>query len=87
MTTCLNCQLGRLQSQQTVYVQVYQGTLVSAPNLLSWRCDVCGQTYYDEQTIRRLEMLIGEAGPPPNHHASIQSRPADPIPDNRLQPK
>jgi YgiT-type zinc finger domain-containing protein len=67
---CPVCQVGHLKATQTTYVQVYDGTLVSVPNVLTWKCDVCGSSQYDPGTIRRLEVMIGEAGPPPNHHST-----------------
>ncbi len=66
LTRCPACQIGHLQAARTPYVRVYEGTLVNVPDVLSWRCDVCGTAFYDSDTVRRLEVLIGEAGPPPN---------------------
>lgn len=72
--TCPSCGVGHLSLTQTVYVQVYDGTLVSAPNVPAWVCDVCGLTLFDSAALQNIEFMIGESGPPPNRHLA---RPAD----------
>ena len=69
-TTCPACQVGHLKAIKTTYARVYDDTLIQVPNIAAWKCDICGETLYDPETIRRLEVLIGEAGPPPNRHVS-----------------
>ncbi len=64
---CPVCQVGRLRETRTVYVRVYEGTIVSVPNVETLQCDFCGTAFYDPETIRSVEVMIGEAGPPPNH--------------------
>jgi YgiT-type zinc finger domain-containing protein len=66
--TCPNCHLGHLKAMQTVFVQIYGDTLVHAPNVPAWKCDVCGETYFAPENLRRLDILIGHSGPPPNRH-------------------
>ncbi|HML24499.1 MAG TPA: YgiT-type zinc finger protein [Aggregatilinea sp.] len=68
--TCPSCGVGQLKPAQTVYVQVVDGTLVSAPNVPAWICDVCGLTLFDSATVQNIEFMIGESGPPPNRHLS-----------------
>jgi YgiT-type zinc finger domain-containing protein len=68
LDTCPNCQIGQLKPVRTTYVQVYNYTLVQVPNVTAWKCDVCALSFFDPSLIRRLELLIGDAGPPPNHH-------------------
>jgi YgiT-type zinc finger domain-containing protein len=60
--------VGRLRPIQTTYAHVYDDTLIQMPNIAAWKCDVCGETLYDPEAIRRIEVLIGDAGPPPNRH-------------------
>jgi YgiT-type zinc finger domain-containing protein len=67
--TCPACQVGRLKATTATYVEVYQGTLIQAPNTAAWRCDTCGQVYFDEAAIQRLNALIGTGGLPPNRPA------------------
>lgn len=63
---CPFCSVGRLHAEARTYVHVYGGTLVHIPNVPARRCDVCGQIFFDEQVLRRSEILIGDSGPPPN---------------------
>lgn len=65
---CPHCQVGHLKHRRTVYVTLVDGTLIHAPNVPAWQCDVCKLTIFDTATVRRIELLIGESGPPPNHH-------------------
>ncbi len=82
---CPTCEVGHLSQLQTVYVQVYESTLVHAPHVTAWKCDLCGEWFFDPDAIRRLDVLVGEAGPPPNRHAlqpARSARPADDSPDS-----
>jgi len=65
---CPNCHIGRLTPIQTVLVRLYGDTLVQAPNMPARQCDVCGETFFDDEALRRVDVLIGESGPPPNRH-------------------
>lgn len=67
--TCPVCLVGRLKTTTATYVEVFQGTLIQAPGTAAWRCDTCGQTYFDEVAIQRLSALIGTGGLPPNRAA------------------
>lgn len=64
--SCPYCSVGRLHNDVRTYMQVYGGTLVHIPNVPARHCDVCGYIFYDEQTLRRCELLIGDSGLPPN---------------------
>lgn len=67
--TCPACLVGRLKATMATYVEVYEGTLIQAPNTAAWRCDTCGQVYFDESAIQRLNVLIGTGGLPTNRPA------------------
>ncbi|GAB4408679.1 MAG: hypothetical protein Kow00106_01910 [Anaerolineae bacterium] len=67
--TCPACLVGRLKATTATYVEVYEGTLIQAPNTAAWRCDTCGQVYFDESAIQRLNVLIGTGGLPSNQSA------------------
>jgi YgiT-type zinc finger domain-containing protein len=73
-----------MQQVETTYVQVYNGTLIHAPNVTAWKCDLCGATIFDPDAVRRVEVLAGEAGPPPNRHAAAHT--ADPVPGAEAPP-
>jgi YgiT-type zinc finger domain-containing protein len=72
---CPVCLSGSLKPTRSVFVRVYEDTLIHVPNVPAWKCDICGLIYFDSSTIRRTEVLIGEAGPPPNRY-----HPAPPMP-------
>lgn len=78
--TCANCHVGHLKRARAVFVQGYGDTLVHAPNIPAWKCDICGETSFDLASLHCLEILIGDAGPPPNRYVApvSDSRPADP---------
>lgn len=91
-TTCPNCQVGRLKPIRTTYAHIYDDTLIQVPNIPAWKCDVCGEIIYDPDAIRRIEVLIGEAGPPPNQHIATPAptgseRPSAPDEAPRPRPK
>ncbi len=72
--TCPHCQIGHLHLRLVTYVQIYNGTLVSVPNTPAWACDFCHTIEYDDESLTRIEALVGQAGPPPNRHRARQSQ-------------
>ncbi len=74
METCPHCNIGHLHPQRLTYVQVYNRTLVHIPNVPARRCDVCGQVFFDAEKLRQFEVLIGQAGLPPNRHRAPAER-------------
>jgi YgiT-type zinc finger domain-containing protein len=79
--TCPTCHMGHLDLRLTTYVQQYGETLISVPNTPAWVCDVCRDRQFDGASIQRIELLVGQAGPPPNRYRPSQerkiARPAD----------
>lgn len=78
MSLCPDCHIGTLHETTTTYVRRMGDMLVTLPNVLTWVCDICGEHSYDEDTLERLETLLGpEASfsrePPTRRHR----RPAD----------
>lgn len=67
-TTCPNCDVGLLRPINSPYLRVMSGTLVNAPRVQAWRCDMCGTVFFDPAQVQLLDLLAGEAGPPPNQH-------------------
>ena len=87
MTTCPICHLGILKEAPAVFIQFYGETLIHAPNVPAWKCDVCGETFFDPEAVRRIDTLIGEGGPPPNRHDdSPASDPSPAEPDAAVVP-
>jgi YgiT-type zinc finger domain-containing protein len=71
---CPNCHMGHMDLRLTTYVQQYGGTLISVPNTPAWICDVCHARQFDDASIRWIEAMIGQAGPPPNRHEPRKNR-------------
>ena len=65
---CPVCHLGHLDLRLTVYVRMFGETLIHVPNMPAWECDVCHHRQFDPASIQRIEMLVGQAGPPPNRY-------------------
>src|SRR5260370_35754059 len=63
---CPACHLGHLDLRLTVYVRMFGETLIHVPNTPAWECDVCHHRQFDPASVQRIEMLVGQAGPPPN---------------------
>jgi len=63
---CPACGVGKLTQTQRTYIHIYGGTLVHVPGVLAWRCDVCHLVIFDEIALGRIELLVGQSGPPPN---------------------
>lgn len=75
---CPNCHIGTLRETRTTYVRQLGETFVSVPNVLAWVCDICGEHTYDQETIDRLEALLGpEASFSDELRARMRQRPAD----------
>lgn len=68
--SCPYCGIGKLHAATRTHVLVYADTLIHIPNIPTQKCDVCGQYFFEDTHLRRFEVMIGEAGPPPNYHRS-----------------
>lgn len=56
---CLNCRLGTLREARATHAQWLGEELVLVPGVAAWRCDVCGDFAYDDETLTRVELLLG----------------------------
>jgi YgiT-type zinc finger domain-containing protein len=77
---CPACRMGHLDLRLTTYVRQYGQTLISVPGTPAWVCDVCHERHFDPSSVQRIEMLIGQAGPPPNRYRPTPKvkRPSEP---------
>jgi YgiT-type zinc finger domain-containing protein len=66
--------MGRLDLRLTTYTHMYDGTLVNVPNTPAWVCDVCHTWQFEPEAVRRIELLIGQAGPPPNRYQPLGAK-------------
>lgn len=52
-------------------------TLVSAPDMPAWTCDVCNYQEFDRDAVVRLEMLLGQSdelsGEAPRSNAKLSA--------------
>ena len=71
---CPYCHLGHMTPRMAVYVRQFGETLVNVPNTPAWECDVCHHRQFDPASVQRIEMLVGQAGPPPNHYRPAPDR-------------
>lgn len=83
--TCPQCHIGQLQLRLITYVQMYGETLVTAPNMPAWECDVCHAQRVSPEAIQTVEVLISPAGPPPNRYQPPAGQVA-PTPKRKTQP-
>jgi YgiT-type zinc finger domain-containing protein len=60
------------------YVTQYGETLVHSADFPALKCDTCRLVIFDEDALNRLDLLVGEAGPPPNVPAGQARHAADP---------
>ncbi len=74
---CDTCQIGILRPTRATYTRLINGTLIQAPNAPARRCDVCGEVVFALEVEQRIELLVGEGGPPPNEHAEEGARRPD----------
>lgn len=71
---CPYCHLGHMRAQMVVYTRQFAETLVNVPNTPAWECDVCHHRQFDPTSVQRIEMLVGQAGPPPNRYRPVPER-------------
>ena len=56
---CLNCRIGNLRQKDVTDAQWLGDQLVLVPNVTTWQCDVCGDFAYDDETLVRVDFLLG----------------------------
>lgn len=65
---CPTCRVGLMKPARVPYVNQYGETVVSAPTIPAWRCDVCRETEFDEAVLEQMELLLGQGLLPPNRY-------------------
>jgi len=56
---CEGCHVGSLRPYRAPYARWHNGQFVVAPRVPAWRCDYCGETFYDDDALTRLFLLLG----------------------------
>lgn len=57
---CPRCQVGRLRITYATYAQLYDGKILSAPDMPMYRCDVCGFVEFEQEAVQYIKMLTGQ---------------------------
>lgn len=55
---CRECPAGKLQPRNIVYITWLGEDLITVPDFPAWVCDFCGRRIYDEEALRRLNLLL-----------------------------
>lgn len=76
--TCPACMVGRLMPRRVTLARFYGRTLVHMPNVRAQVCDTCRLTIPDPGVLSRVDLLIGQSGPPPNRRLAISRDDAAP---------
>lgn len=71
---CPVCHIGHIELHVTTYIQLYGETLICVPNTPAWTCDVCHERQYDPSSLQRIDMLVGQDGPPPNRYRPAMAK-------------
>ncbi len=56
---CEGCHIGSVQPYRAIYAHWHDGEFVIVPGVPAWRCDYCGDTFYDTKALSRLTLLLG----------------------------
>jgi YgiT-type zinc finger domain-containing protein len=56
---CESCHVGSLQRCRATYARWHGGQFVLMPGVPAWRCDYCGDTFYDNEALARIVLLVG----------------------------
>jgi YgiT-type zinc finger domain-containing protein len=56
---CSSCHIGKLQPHRTTFTHWHAGDLVVVPGVQAWRCDYCGDAFFDNEALGRLVLLLG----------------------------
>lgn len=55
---CPYCEIGQCHLSYYTYTGIYNGMLVSAPQMPFWTCDICQHQEFDREAIERFESLL-----------------------------
>lgn len=56
---CKACRVGSLQPFRATYARWHDEQFVVMAGILAWRCDFCSDTYFDDDALTRLVLLLG----------------------------
>jgi YgiT-type zinc finger domain-containing protein len=64
---CESCHVGRLLPYRATYAHWHEGEFIVVPGVPAWRCDYCGDAFYDNEALARLVLLLGPESVPGDH--------------------
>ena len=56
---CKVCHVGSSQPHRVTYARWHSGEFILMPGMPAWRCDFCGDTFYDHGALAQLALLLG----------------------------
>lgn len=56
---CEICHVGSLRPYRATYVRWHGGKFAIVSAVPAWRCDFCGDAFYDDEALARLVLLLG----------------------------
>ena len=60
---CPRCQIGHCSPGKTTYTRLYNGKVISVPDMIVFTCDVCEYQEYDPEALINLQALLGKPRP------------------------
>jgi YgiT-type zinc finger domain-containing protein len=58
MSSVCNVCHGQVKQTTITYTQWIDGRVIVVENVPAWRCEQCGETYFDPQIVAKLQALI-----------------------------
>ena len=56
---CSSCHVGKLRASRTTYAHWHGDEFIVVPGLPAWRCDYCGDAFFDNDALTQLVLLLG----------------------------
>ena len=56
---CETCHIGSPQPFRATYARWHDEQFVVVAGIPAWRCDFCGDSYFDNDALTRLALLLG----------------------------
>jgi YgiT-type zinc finger domain-containing protein len=56
---CPRCFIGRLEAGKASFLALYEGQLLTVPNVTAYTCDICDYREYDDPLVTWVAELTG----------------------------
>lgn len=57
---CTHCRIGHYHTTQMPYITFLDEQIMVVPNVLAYRCDMCGDVLFNEGFLDRLQYLLDQ---------------------------